>query len=126
LRVRAQGVLEEDPQVKDSIAIDGVCLTATAIDGDTIAFDVIPETLDRSTLCRLRAGDGVNLEYSLRIGDRIGGHFVYGHVDATGDVLARVPEGQGVRVRIERPASLATMLVEKAFVAVDGVSLTIA
>ena len=126
LRVRARGVFEEHPQVKDSIAIDGVCLTATAIDGDALAFDVIPETLERSTLGTLRAGDTVNLEYSLRVGDRMGGHFVYGHVDATGAVLARAPEGQGVRVRIERPTSLATMLVEKAFVAVDGASLTIA
>lgn len=126
LRVRAQGAHEQHPQVKDSIAIDGVCLTATTIAGDEIAFDVVPETLDRSTLGALRPGDGVNLEYSLRFGDRMGGHFVYGHVDATTNILTRVPEGQGVRLRIERPAQLAIMLVEKAFVAVDGVSVTIA
>ena len=126
LRVRAQGMGDERPQVKDSIAIDGVCLTVTAIDGDAIAFDVIPETLDRSTLGTLRAGAVANLEYSLRVGDRMGGHFVYGHVDAAGQVLVRTPEGQGIRLRIERPAYLAAMLVEKAFVAVDGVSVTIA
>lgn len=126
LRVQAQGVHQQHPQVKDSIAIDGVCLTATTIAGDEIAFDVVPETLDRSTLGTLRPGDGVNLEYSLRFGDRMGGHFVYGHVDATTNILTRVPEGQGVRLRIERPAQLAIMLVEKAFVAVDGVSVTIA
>ncbi|HVS45599.1 MAG TPA: riboflavin synthase [Verrucomicrobiae bacterium] len=126
LRVRAQGMGDERPQVKDSIAIDGVCLTVTAIDGDAIAFDVIPETLDRSTLGTLRAGAVANLEYSLRVGDRMGGHFVYGHVDAAGQVLAKTPEGQGIRLRIERPKNLAAMLVEKAFVAVDGVSVTIA
>jgi riboflavin synthase len=126
LRVCAEGVAQQRPEVKDSIAIDGVCLTATSIKGDTIAFDVIPETLDRSTLGALRAGDIVNLEYSLRIGDRMGGHFVYGHVDATGEIVARTAEGQGVRLRIAYPARLTPMLVEKAFVAVDGVSVTIA
>jgi len=126
LRVRCEGVALEKPQVKDSIAIDGVCLTATAVRGDEIAFDVIPETLARSTLGERTAGDGVNVEYSLRVGDRMGGHFVYGHVDATARVLARTPEGQGERVRFERPAALAPMIAEKAFVAVDGVSLTVA
>ncbi len=126
LVVRADGVREEAPAVKDSIAIDGVCLTATRIDGDRVAFDVVPETLARSTLGNLRVGDAVNLEYSLRVGDRMGGHFVYGHVDATAAVLARTPEGQGERARIERPAALAPMIVEKAFIAIDGVSLTVA
>ena len=126
LVVRAGGVRDEAPSVKDSIAIDGVCLTATRIDGDRIVFDVVPETLARSTLGDLDAGDAVNLEYSLRVGDRMGGHFVYGHVDATATVLARTPEGQGERVRIERPRALAPMIVEKAFIAIDGVSLTVA
>jgi riboflavin synthase len=124
--LRADGVGAEAPAVKDSIAIDGVCLTATRIDGDRIAFDVVPETLARSTLGTLKHGDAVNLEYSLRVGDRMGGHFVYGHVDATAAVLARTTEGQGERVRIERPATLAAMIVEKAFIAIDGVSLTVA
>ena len=116
----------EAPEVKDSIAVDGVCLTATRIEGDLIYFDVVPETLARSTLGDLTSGDAVNLEYSLRVGDRMGGHFVYGHVDATAAVLTRTAEGQGERVRIERPAPLAPMIVEKAFIAVDGVSLTVA
>jgi riboflavin synthase len=126
LVLRADGVGTETPAVKDSIAIDGVCLTATRIDGDRIAFDVVPETLARSTLGALKNGDAVNLEYSLRVGDRMGGHFVYGHVDATATVLARSAEGQGERVRLERPAALAPMIVEKAFIAIDGVSLTVA
>jgi riboflavin synthase len=91
-----------------------------------VSFDVIPETLSRSTLGSLKPGETVNIEYSLRIGDRMGGHFVYAHVDATAAVLRRVSEGQGERVRVEAPAALAPMLPEKAYVAVDGVSLTIA
>lgn len=126
LRIRCEGIDAEKPAVKDSIAIDGVCLTATAIDGDVVAFDVIPETLQRSTLGALHPHAAVNLEYSLRFGDRMGGHFVYGHVDATAQILKRTPEGQGERVRIERPASLAPMIAEKAFISVDGVSLTVA
>jgi riboflavin synthase len=126
LRVRCEGVKTERPEVKDSIAIDGVCLTATKIAGKTIAFDVIPETLARTTLGLRVEGDIFNVEYSLRVGDRMGGHFVYGHVDATAEVLARTPEGQGERIRIERPAQLAPMIPEKAFIAVDGVSLTVA
>lgn len=126
LFVDCEGVVDEKPEVKDSIAINGVCLTVTGMEGDRIRFDVIPETLERSTLGSLQPGETVNLEYSLRIGDRMGGHFVYGHVDAAAPVLARTPEGQGERVRIERPATLAPMIVDKAFVAVDGVSLTVA
>lgn len=126
LAIAAEGVEHEAPQVKDSIAVDGVCLTATRIEGDRVWFDVVPETLARSALGDLAAGDAVNLEYSLRVGDRMGGHFVYGHVDATAGVITRTAEGQGERVRIERPAALAPMIVEKAFIAIDGVSLTVA
>jgi riboflavin synthase len=126
LRVRCEGTKREKPQVKDSIAIDGVCLTATAKTAKVLSFDVIPETLARSTLGERCKNDLVNVEYALRVGDRVGGHFVYGHVDSSVHVIARAPEGQGERVRFERPAALAPMLVEKAFVAIDGVSLTIA
>jgi len=126
LTVRCEGVERERPQVKDSIAVDGVCLTATAIDGDTISFDVVPETLARSTLGDRAPGDRVNVEYALRVGDRLGGHFVYGHVDAPARVLERSAEGQGERMRIETPPSLAPMIAQKGFVAVDGVSLTVA
>ena len=126
LALDADGATSEDAQVKDSIAVNGVCLTATRIEGDRMWFDLVPETLARSTLGALRDGDRVNLEYSLRVGDRMGGHFVYGHVDATAAVLSREREGQGERMRIERPAALAQMIPEKAFIAIDGVSLTVA
>jgi len=126
LRIRCQDAEAQATQPGDSIAINGVCLTATRLDGDNVEFDVIPETLARSTLGELQTGDLVNVEYSLRLGDRMGGHFVYGHVDATGNVLSRVAEGQGERVRIAVPENLAPMTCEKAFVAVDGVSVTVA
>lgn len=126
LTLACEGASAERPAAKDSIAVNGVCLTATAIDGDRIAFDVIPETLARSNLGALRPRDRTNVEYSLRVGDRMGGHFVYGHVDAAARVLSRTHEGQGERLRVECPASLAAMVVEKAFVAIDGVSVTVA
>ena len=126
LRVRAEGVGRERPEPKDSIAIDGVCLTATAIDGDVIAFEVVPETLGCSNLGDRTNGDPVNVEYALRLGERLGGHLVYGHVDAAVTVLERALEGQGERMRIEAPPALAPMIALKGFIAVDGVSLTVA
>jgi riboflavin synthase len=126
LRVRCEGVDRERPEPKDSIAIDGVCLTATDVAGDVVRFDVIPETLACSALTDREAGDRVNVEYALRLGERLGGHLVYGHVDAAARVLERTSEGQGERLRIEMPAALQPMIVRKGFVAVDGVSLTVA
>ncbi|MFZ0681834.1 MAG: riboflavin synthase [Candidatus Cybelea sp.] len=126
LVVRCEGVESERPLPGDSIAIDGVCLTATALDGDAVAFDVVPETLACSTLGERKAGDAVNVEYALRVGDRLGGHFVYGHVDAAALVLSRTPQGQGERMRVESPPAIASMIAPKAFVALDGVSLTVA
>src|SRR5579863_1970862 len=120
LRIVCAAAKGEPVEAKDSIAIDGVCLTVTSTNNDEFLFDVIPETLLRSTLGALTPGDDVNLEFALRVGDRVGGHFVYGHVDASARVLARAGEGLGERIRIERPPSLAFALVEKAFVALDG------
>lgn len=126
LAVRCEGAQTERAEPKDSIAIDGVCLTATAIDGEVVSFDVVPETLECSTLGERASGELVNVEYALRAGDRIGGHLVYGHVDAAPRVLLRTPEGQGERLRVETPAPLAPMIAHKGFVALDGVSLTVA
>lgn len=126
LGVRCTAFRPSDVQAKDSIAIDGVCLTVTRLENDCAWFDVVPETLSRTTLHERAAGDCVNVELALRTGDRIGGHFVYGHVDATAPVLAKTPEGQGCRMRIALPASLRPLVCEKAFVAVDGVSVTAA
>jgi len=126
LAVRCEGVERERPEPKDSVAIDGVCLTATAIAGDEISFDVVPETLARSTLGDRTIGDAVNVEYALRLGERIGGHLVYGHVDAAIRVVDRTAEGQGERIRLEVPSALAPMIALKGYVALDGVSLTVA
>ncbi|HEV3154042.1 MAG TPA: riboflavin synthase [Candidatus Baltobacteraceae bacterium] len=126
LRLRCENASDEEVEVKDSIAINGVCLTAANVDHNEVEFDVVPETLDRSNLGALREGETVNVEYSLRLGDRIGGHFVYGHVDATGQIVSRTTEGQGERMRIAYPATLRPYICEKAFISVDGVSVTVA
>jgi riboflavin synthase len=126
LLIEAPDAVAQGIAPKDSIAVNGVCLTAVVVEGDTIAFDVVPETVHRSTFGGLYAGDPVNLELSLRLGDRLGGHLVYGHVDATALILEKVPEGQGHRLTIATPPSIATFIVEKGYVTVDGVSLTVA
>ncbi len=126
LRVRCEGASDEQVEVKDSIAVNGVCLTASAVDHNVVDFEVVPETLARSNLAELREGDVVNVEYSLRLGDRLGGHFVYGHVDATGTVVSRDREGQGERVRIALDKKLERYVCEKGYISVDGVSVTIA
>jgi riboflavin synthase len=105
-----------------SVAVDGVCLTVVENGGGRLAFDVVPETLDRVK----PFGARVNLEPALRAGDPLGGHYVQGHVDGVGRVLSVEPEQDGVRVRIEPPVDLLRYLVEKGSVAVDGVSLTVA
>ena len=115
-------------QTGDSVAVNGVCLTATApprADG-ALAFDAVPETLSRSTLGRLAAGARVNLEPALRAGDALGGHIVQGHVDGLARVTALEPEGDGARLTADLPPPLARLCVEKGSIALDGVSLTIA
>ena len=105
----------------DSVAVDGVCLTVVGNGDGALAFDVVPETLDRVK----PFGDRVNLEPALRAGDPLGGHYVQGHVDGVGTVERVEPEGDGARVAIAAPG-LERYLVEKGSVAVDGVSLTVA
>lgn len=110
----------------DSIAVDGACLTVTAVSGEGFGCDLSAETLARTTLGRLRAGMRVNLERPLRLGDRLGGHFVTGHVDAVGHIVGRVPQGDGETIRVGFPRALAPLLVMKGSIAVDGISLTVA
>ena len=110
----------------DSIAVDGACLTVTGLRGDTFTCDLSPETLSRTTLGRLRVGSQVNLERPLRLGDRLGGHIVTGHVDAVGEILQRTAQGDAEVVRIRFPQALASLLVMKGSIAVDGISLTVA
>jgi riboflavin synthase len=109
-------------EIGDSIAIDGVCLTVVERSADSLAFDVVPETMSRVK----SFGDRVNIEPALRAGDPLGGHQVQGHVDGTGTVASVQTAADGVRVRIEVPAELLRYCVEKGSITVDGVSLTVA
>jgi riboflavin synthase len=115
-----------DASVGDSISIDGCCLTAVAVEDGSIAFDAVPETLTRSALADLEAGDEVNLEPALRAGEPLGGHYVQGHVDGVGRVRSITREGDGLRMWIDAPPELLRYCVEKGSIAVQGVSLTIA
>jgi riboflavin synthase len=112
--------------VGDSVALDGVCLTATDVADGRIAFHAVRETLDRSTLAALEPGTEVNVEPALRAGEPLGGHYVQGHVDGVGRVAGTTPEGDGLRLRVEAPPDLLRYCVPKGSIAVQGVSLTIA
>ena len=116
----------DDAAIGDSIAVNGCCLTVVELGDDSWAADAQIETLDRTTLGGLAPGDPVNLERPLRLGDRLGGHLVLGHVDGVGEVVNVEPQADGSsRVTVRAPAELAPYLVEKGSVTVDGVSLTI-
>ena len=110
----------------ESVAVSGPCLTVADVTGAGFTADVSPETLRRTTLGALRPGSAVNLERSLRLSDRLGGHLVMGHVDATVPVVAVRPEGEFRVIRVALPGALAPEVAEKGSVAVDGVSLTVA
>lgn len=124
LRVEA-GPVAAAGDLGASIAVNGCCLTVVARDGDCLEFDVGPETLLKTNLARFQPGDAVNLEASLRIGDRLGGHFVSGHIDAVGTVDERRDEGEWSYFWFRLPAPLTRLMVPKGCVAVDGVSLTV-
>ncbi|MBV8781192.1 MAG: riboflavin synthase [Phycisphaerae bacterium] len=115
-----------DVRLGESVAINGVCLTVAAIDGARLAFDVIPETLSITNLRKLREGDRVNLERSLRAGDRIDGHFVQGHVDGVAKVIEIRRDAGEYRIIADAPPQLAKYLVPKGSICLEGTSLTIA
>jgi len=121
LRIEAPLELSEG----DSVAVNGVCLTAAAVDGSGFTADVMDETLRRTTLGALGPGDPVNLELPLRASDRLGGHIVQGHVDGTGSVESVREEGVARVVRIAAAPELLRYVIEKGSIAVDGVSLTV-
>jgi riboflavin synthase len=110
----------------DSVAVNGVCLTAVAVSDGSFRAEVMNETLTRSSLAALEAGSPVNLELALRAADRMGGHFVQGHVDGLGRVSDVSEDGFARRVRVEAPPELLRYIVEKGSITVDGVSLTVA
>ncbi|MBX9678146.1 MAG: riboflavin synthase [Gemmataceae bacterium] len=108
-----------------SVAVNGVCLTAVAIRNSQFDFEAGPETLKRTNLGEVRPGDRVNLERALKVGDRLGGHIVQGHVDAVGEISKREREGEWEVVRFACPADLTSCMVPKGSITVDGVSLTL-
>ena len=121
------GVTRKGTERGSSLSVNGVCLTAVELDGDRVAFDLGPETLARSALGDLDAGDQVNLERPMRLNGFVGGHLVLGHVDGIGLVTAFDSDGETARIRVEwQDPSLAPLLIPKGSVAVDGVSLTVA
>ncbi len=124
-RIRAARVTE-DARLGDSLAVNGCCLTAVSVDRDGFEVEVVPETLERTTLGALRAGEPVNLERSLRLDQRLGGHLLQGHVDGRGEVRSVAPQGDGMRVTLDVPESLARFVAEKGSLGVDGISLTVA
>ncbi|MEV4665121.1 riboflavin synthase [Micromonospora echinofusca] len=119
-------LVTSDARHGDSIAVNGVCLTVVDVENGTFTADVMGETLRRSALGALRAGDPVNLERAAALNSRLGGHLVQGHVDGVGEVVAREPAAQWETVRFRLPAALSRYVVEKGSITVDGVSLTVA
>lgn len=125
LRVQAQGLDLSRAAIGDSISVQGVCLTATRIEGGCFDVDVSRETLDKTTLNSLRVDDRVNLEPALRAGDPLGGHLVSGHVDAVGTLTAAREDARSWRMEFEVPAELARFVAPKGSICLDGVSLTV-
>lgn len=125
-RLLVAGSLPGPPvEVGESVAVAGACLTVEEAPSGSLAFFCSRETLQRTTIGQLPLGSRVNLERALRLGDRLGGHWVAGHVDARVRVLRRRPEGEGLVLRLELPENLVPEVAEKGSVAVDGVSLTV-
>lgn len=126
LTIAARPGFFDDLKLGASVAVNGVCLTLAERSGDDGVFDVVPETWQGTNLATLRNGEEVNLERSLRVGDPIDGHFVQGHVDATGTIVEIARDAGEYRIWIAAPESLHAYIVHKGSIAIDGVSLTIA
>lgn len=125
ISLKAAKVLE-GTRIGDSIAVNGVCLTVTALSPDGFTADVMPETLRRSNLGSLRAGDKVDLERAMPADGRFGGHIVSGHIDGVGFITEQRREGNAVWVRIQTSPEILRLIVEKGSIAIDGISLTVA
>ena len=115
----------DDLKTGDSVAVDGVCLTAKVVNVDDFVADVSVETLSRTTLGKLRTGDKVNMERALRLSDRLGGHIVSGHIDGTARLRAKVQEGESVKISFVLGKDLLRYLINKGSIAIDGISLTV-
>lgn len=126
VRLEVEAPLAGELARGDSVAVNGACLTAVAVSSEAFSADVMVETLRRSSLEPLAAGDRVNLELPLRTSDRLGGHMVQGHVDGLGTIESLADEGFARVIRVAAPSELLRYVVEKGSIAVDGVSLTVA
>ena len=116
---------DDDLEIGASVAIDGVCMTVvSSIDGH-VRFEAIPETLERTTMGLLKQGSRVNIERSLRMGDELGGHILSGHIMSTARILQRTQKGEGIDLLIEHQADTKPYILEKGYIAVDGMSLTV-
>lgn len=124
LAIEAKNVLE-DLKIGDSVAVNGVCLTAVDLSPDSFSVEVMPETLRLTNLGQLNFGDGVNLEKATRLGGRLGGHLLSGHIDGLGRLTEKVKEGNAWLMRFEVTPSISKYMIKKGSVAVDGISLTI-
>ncbi|MCQ4873697.1 MULTISPECIES: riboflavin synthase [Odoribacteraceae] len=124
LEVQAKKVLE-DLKVGDSIATNGVCLTVTSFTGSVFCADVMPETMQRSNLGELRAGDRVNLERALTLNGRLGGHIVSGHIDGTGKIVGREKDENAIWISVATSGELLRYIVDKGSITIDGISLTV-
>ena len=112
-------------EIGASVALDGVCMTVVAIDSGKVGFEAIDETLNRTTLAERVMGDFLNVERSLRMGDELGGHLLSGHVMCTAEILDRAEVGEGMDLRVSMPDEARSYVLEKGYVAVDGMSLTV-
>lgn len=124
LRIRAKTVLE-DVKVGDSISVNGICLTVTTFDQTSFTVDVMPETLERSSLGDARSNAKVNLERAMPMNGRFGGHIVSGHIDGTGRILSKTRDDNAVRIRITADKSILKYIIHKGSVTLDGISLTV-
>ncbi len=125
LTVTAKAIMD-GVKLGDSIAVNGTCLTVVEYGGDWFTADVMPETVERTALAGLKSGDAVNLERTLRVVDRLGGHIVSGHIDGVGTIKTKEANDNAVVVRIAAPAEVMRYIVAKGSIAVDGISLTVA
>jgi len=125
MTVATQNLDLSDVKLGDSVANNGVCLTVVEMDTARLSFDVSRESLERTSLGSLRSGSDINLEKALAVGDRLGGHFVSGHVDGLGKVIAIQESARSVQFRFEVPAGLERYIAEKGSICIDGTSLTV-
>ena len=123
--IQADAEFANSLHLGDSVAVDGACMTVTQVSRDGFVFDASPESISKTTLRARKVGDGVHLERALRVGDRLGGHFVSGHVDGLATVISKTPAGTAISMRLGLPAPLLRYVIEKGSIALDGVSLTV-